>query len=74
VGALGAWTSHEDHQPRARDDLSGPLPFGQSDYDHPTDIFYITVGGDGHMSDHGLKRSLLCQLVVRLPTLSEFLA
>jgi hypothetical protein len=30
-GALGAWTSLEDHQPRARDDLSGPLPFGQSD-------------------------------------------
>ena len=27
VGALGVWTSREAHQPGARDDLSGPLPF-----------------------------------------------
>jgi hypothetical protein len=34
VGDLGVWTPREAHQPRARDDLSGPLPFGQNDNDH----------------------------------------
>ena len=28
VGALGVWTPQEAHQPGARDDLTGPLPFG----------------------------------------------
>jgi hypothetical protein len=37
VGALGVWTPREAHQPGARDDLSGPLPFGQSDNDCRSD-------------------------------------
>ena len=28
VGDLGVWTPWEAHQPGARDDLTGPLPFG----------------------------------------------
>jgi hypothetical protein len=37
VGALGVWTPREAHHPRAWDDLSGPLPFGQSDNDYRSD-------------------------------------
>jgi hypothetical protein len=65
VGALGAWTPREDHQPGARDDLSGPLPFGQSDNNCRSDdegsrpfignIFFIYTLHVGHMGDHGLK-------------------
>jgi hypothetical protein len=33
VGALGVWTPREAHHPGAQDDLSSPLPFGQSDND-----------------------------------------
>jgi hypothetical protein len=66
AGALGAWNSLKDHQPGARDDLSGPLPFGQSDNNCRSDdegsrpfignifIFIYTLHV-GHMGDRGLK-------------------
>jgi len=37
VGALGVWTLREAHQPVARDGLSGPLPFCQTDNDCQSD-------------------------------------
>jgi hypothetical protein len=69
VGALGAWTSLEYHQPRVWDDLLGPLPFCQSDNNCRSDdegsrsfvgnilyiYIYIHTLHVGHMGDLGLK-------------------
>ena len=63
----GLWVLglHEEaHQPRARDDLSGPLPFGKIKIkinnrrstigrSHP--FIFTNSMKDGHMNDQGLK-------------------
>ena len=60
----GLWVLglHEEaHQPRAWDDLSGPLPFGEKTNNYRSTIrrscsfIFIDSLKDGHMNDRGLK-------------------